>query len=440
MATEAVLVGAGSRGVLTYGGFAKRFPQRLKFIAIADPNDEHREIFANEHNIPKDRQFHDWKELLDKPQLAPVLINATTDRLHVPVTEAALKKGYNVLQEKPIAPTIEDCLHLLELADRSDRLIQICHCLRYTPYYSTAHEIISSGKIGQTITIDYQENVTFDHMAHSFVRGNYRNVAGSSPMIIAKSCHDLDILVWFANGRKPIRVSSFGALTHFKPENAPAGAPERCTAGCPYEHQCPYSAIKIYIKELGPDIGYGGGQWQVSPSTDPKIRWQALEEGPFGRCVYHCDNDVVDHQVVNIEFEDELTVAFTMQGFGAAWPKHPSELYGSITGGVGRTFTVFGTKGVMHSPVYGHIELSDFLLKHTEKIHTGFPEGSHGGGDFGLIHSFLDAVEKGTANKNAVNVSLKEAITSHIIGFAAEQSRLNGKVVRIDEFIKSLKG
>ncbi len=435
---KAVLIGAGSRGVLTYGGFAKRFPQRLKFVAVADPDEEHRHIFANEHEISKEMQFNDWRELLSKPQLADVLVNATTDRLHVSVTEAALEKGYHVLQEKPIASTIEDCLHLLKISRQTDRLLQICHCLRYTPYYSTAHEIINSGKIGQTITIDYQENVTFDHMAHSFVRGNYRNVAGSSPMLIAKACHDLDILVWFAAGRKPIRVSSFGALTHFRSSNAPIGAPKRCTDGCPYEHVCPYSAIKIYIKELGPNIGYGGGQWQVSPSTDPKVRWKALEEGPFGRCVYHCDNDVVDHQVVNIEFEDELTIAFTMQGFGAAWPKHPSELYGAITGGVGRTFTVFGTKGVLHSPVYGHLELTDFLLKHTEKVHTGYPEGSHGGGDFGLIHSFLDAIESGEYEKFA-KVSVEEAITSHIIGFAAEQARLEHKVVTIDEFVKSAK-
>ncbi len=434
---KAVLVGAGSRGVLTYGGFAKRYPQRLKFVAVADPNDEHRRIFSEEHNIPSEMQFRDWQELFDKPILGDILINATTDRLHVPVTIAALEKGYDVLQEKPIASTLEDCLRLLKASRESDKILQICHCLRYTPYYMTAYEIIDSGKIGSTITIDYQENVTFDHMAHSFVRGNYRNVKGSSPMLIAKACHDLDILVWFANGRKPVKVSSFGALTYFRSENAPDGAPERCTDGCRYEHICPYSAIKMYIKELGPDIGYGGGQWQVSPSTDPKVRWQALAEGPYGRCVFRCDNDVVDHQVVNIEFEGDLTVAFTMQGFGASWPKHPSELYGAITGGVGRTFTVFGTKGVMHSPVYGHIETSDFLIKHTEKIHTGYPEGSHGGGDFGLIHSFLDMVESKGDSKQA-RVSVEEAITSHIIGFAAEESRLSGRIVEIEDFVKSV--
>lgn len=430
---NAVLIGAGSRGMLTYGDFAARFPQRMKFVAVADPNPGRLAMFAEAHSIPKERRFGDWRELIDAPLMGEVLVNATGDRMHVDITEAAVAKGYHVLQEKPIASTVEECTRLLAISRSTDRLIAVCHCLRFTSFYKMAKEMMDSGKIGDAISMDYQENVTFDHMAHSFVRGNYASEADSTPMLLAKACHDLDMLVWFAAGRKAKRVASFGSLSVFKPENAPAGAPKRCTDGCPVEHKCPYSAIKTYIKELGPNIGYGGGQWQVSPSLDPEKRWKALETGPFGRCVYHCENDVVDHQVVNVEFEGGLTVAFTMQGFGAAWPSNISELHGPMTGGVGRTFTVFGTKGVLHAPVYGHLELSDFLIKHTEKIHTGEPEGSHGGGDFGLIHAFLDSIQ-GARDAMGGMVSLEEAVSSHVLGFAAEKARKDGIVVDVAEF------
>ena len=433
---EAVLAGAGSRGMMEFGAFALRYPQYLKFTAVVEPDPWRREEFAKLHGIPAERCFADLDSCLKCGKLADVLINTTPDREHFKVTKAAVEKGYHVFQEKPIAGTVEECVELLKLSRKTDRMIQIAHCLRFTTFYKEAVKILDSGYIGKPVTITYEENVTVTHMAHSYVRGICGRRADSSPMILAKSCHDLDILVWFARGRKPLRVSSFGSLSFYRSENAPEGAPLRCTDGCPAEMECPFSAIKIYARSNGPDLGYsGGGQWQVSKETSKEKRLEILKTSPYGRCVFRCGNDVVDHQVVNMEFEDGLTVSFTMNGFGALGAGEMMKHFGgSITGGIGRTFTVFGTKGVLHAPGYGHLEYTDFLNRQTHRSHTGFPEGGHGGGDYGVLRNFLDAVR--TGNPAAMGNSLEEAVMSHIIGFAAEESRLNqGKVVEIDEYL-----
>lgn len=433
----AILIGAGSRGMMEFGTFALRYPQYVKFVAVIDPDEWRRTEFASKHNIPENNCICDYKELAKREKFADVVVNTTPDKMHYEVTKLAVEKGYHVFQEKPIAGTIEDCLALLKLSKNTDRFIQIAHCLRFTSFYQETMKVINSGFIGKPVTITYEENVTFNHMAHSYVRGSYGCRNTSSPMIIAKSCHDLDILMWMAQGRKPKKVSSFGTLSYYKKENAPEGAPERCTDGCPAELDCPFSAIKIYANSDGPKIGYtGGGQWQVSAETSKEKRLEVLKTSPFGRCVFHCGNDVVDHQVVNIEFEEGLTVGFTMNGFGATGPKGAmmDGFGGSIKGGLGRTFTVFGTKGVLNAPGYGHIEYTDFLTTQTHRAQTGFPEGGHGGGDYGVFKNFLDAVR--TNNPAALGNSLEEAVMSHVVGFAAEESRLNGgKVIDIDEYL-----
>lgn len=434
---EAVLVGAGSRGMMEFGTFALRYPQFVKFTAVADPDQWRREEFAAKHGIPAERCFADYRDLAKGPKAGEVLVNTTPDRMHYEVTEFAVANGYHVFQEKPIAGTIEECLALLKLARNTDRMIQIAHCLRFTSFYMEAMKVIESGFIGTPVMITYEENVSCSHMAHSYVRGAYGKRESASPMILAKSCHDLDILMWMAQGRKPKKVSSFGSLSFYKPENAPEGAPLRCTDGCPAELDCPFSAIRAYANGNGPKIGYaGGGQWQVSAETSKEKRIEVLQSSPYGRCVFHCGNDVVDHQVVNIEFEEGLTVGFTMNGFGAISPKGPmmEKFGGMISGGSGRTFTVFGTKGVLNAPGYGHIEYTDFLTTQTHRAQTGFPEGGHGGGDYGVFKNFLDAVRSG--KKEVMRNSLEEAVMSHVVGFAAEESRLNGgKVIEIDEYI-----
>jgi len=305
---EAVMVGAGSRGYAAYGAYALRHPHEIKFVAVAEPFDEKRERFAASHGIPPERCFRSWEDLLEGRQIATALVNCTMDAHHVPSTMAALKAGYHVLLEKPMATTPGDCLRLVRAAEGSRRILQICHVLRYTSFFSTLYDIVNSGRLGEIVTVEHKENVAYWHMAHSFVRGNWRRTDTSSPMLLSKCCHDLDILSWVI-GRRCKRVSSFGSLTHFRPDRAGPEIPERCTDGCPIEQECPYSAMKQY---LGPHIGWPVSV--ISVDTSYEARLEAIKTGPYGRCVYRCDNDVVDHQVVNMEFEGGLTVSFTMHG------------------------------------------------------------------------------------------------------------------------------
>ncbi len=258
--------------------------------------------------------------------------------------------------------------------------------MRFTPFYQTVYKIIQSGKLGDIITIEYQESISISHMAHSFVRGNWSKMSFSEespvsgPLIVTKTCHDMDILVWLL-GRRCKKVSSFGSLKFFNRNNKPEGAPQRCTDGCVHEQSCPFSAIKMYVLGVTrTSLGFGSAAWYVSPSTDPEERFEALKTSPYGRCVFECDNNVVDHQVVNMEFEDGITVSFTFSGLAAPTPGDslwgPNELTEA-----GRRFTVWGTKGVLSAPAYGHLEFTEHLTGYTENIQTGFPEGSHGGGD-----------------------------------------------------------
>jgi hypothetical protein len=305
----AVLVGAGNRGTYAYAPYALEYPDELRFVAVAEPHPVRRERFARAHNIPPERQFNTWEELLAQGQIADVLFNMTQDQTHYPSTIAALKAGYDVLLEKPMATRLEHVVDLVQTAERLGRLLQICHVLRYTAIFSALHEILASGRLGDIVTVEHRENVVYWHMAHSFVRGNWRNVATSSPMILAKCCHDFDILYWNL-GRPAKRLQSFGSLIHFRPENAPAGATPRCTDGCPVE-DCPFDARRIYL-----NMDYH--DWPVSVITEDtgsaEARRQALATGPYGRCVYRCDNDVVDHQTVNMELENGISVVLVMHG------------------------------------------------------------------------------------------------------------------------------
>ena len=223
-------------------------------------------------------------------KIADVLINCTQDRMHTESTLAALDAGYDVLLEKPMSPILHENVRLVQAAEDRGRVLQICHVLRYTPYFQKIREIVQSGRLGRVISVDHRENLIYWHMAHSFVRGNWRNLAESAPMILAKCCHDLDILYWIL--RQPVvSLNSFGSLTWFKPENAPPGATMRCLDGCPAADTCKYYAPHIYI-----DIGSEFARAAVTFDRSDAGVLEALRTGPYGKCVYHTDNDVVDHQ------------------------------------------------------------------------------------------------------------------------------------------------
>jgi len=416
---QAALIGAGGRGINTFGAFALRNPYEIQFIAVAEPNPERRAQFARLHNIPVERQFSSWEGLLDHPKLCEALVIATMDRLHYAPTMKALDAGYDILLEKPMSNVPLECQQMAQKAQANHRLLMICHVLRYTPFFAAIKQILDAGLIGEIVSVQHNENVGYYHQAHSFTRGNWRNSQLSSPMILAKCCHDMDILAWLI-GKRCQKISSFGSLHLFKPENAPAGAPARCTDGCPVERLCPYSAIRIYIDE---HTDWGDF---IRPVMNPaeESKWDALREGPYGRCVYHCDNDVVDHQVVNMEFEGGITVAFTMCGF---------------TADISRSLKIMGTKGELRAHMENNeIEVRDFVTLNRQVIHTATGFG-HGGGDDGLLHTFAKMVRStDPAERMQSLTSASASLQSHLMAFAAEHSRLDKRVVDLDEFERQI--
>jgi len=404
----ALILGAGSRGS-AYRAYAKAHPEELSIVAIAEPRRDRLELLADELNVPAEGRFESWQKLLECPRLADCAFICTLDDEHTAPAVKAMELGYHILLEKPMSNTEEECVKIAETAKRTERSLAVCHVLRYTPFYMTLKRLIDEGEIGEPVLINQIENVGYWHQAHSFVRGNWRSEEETSPMILQKSCHDMDIIIWLM-GKNCLRVHSFGSLRHFRAENAPVGAPERCTDGCPHAEGCPYYAPKLYM-----DMSREG--WPVDVITTDMSeagRRKALEEGPYGRCVYRCDNDVVDRQTVNLEFEGGAVATFTMIGLSADFC---------------RQLKIFGTEGQIEANM-GTKEIVLHRFGEESRlipVDMGTEASGHGGGDFGLVRDFLRVLREGGESRTGAEVSLQ----SHLICFAAERSRKESIVVTI---------
>jgi predicted dehydrogenase len=414
-ALEVVLVGAGNRGRHTFGAYAREFPERLRIVAVAEPQEERRAALGDEHGLPPERRFADWRELFARPRLADSAIVATSDTEHVEPALEALERGYDVLLEKPIAPAAADCVRVVEAAERFGRALQICHPLRYTPFYDRVGQILESGALGDLVTLDLEEHVAYWHMTHSYVRGKFRKRALAAPILLAKSCHDLDLMTWFARSQAA-RVASFGSLRHFRAEHAPPGAPERCSDGCPVQADCIHDAVSWYG---GPDepIARSWPWSELTPDPSREARLRALETGPYGLCVYRCDNDVPDRQIVAVEFASGVTGSFTLNGLGS---------------NESRTLRITGTRGELRGVLdRGLIEVSRHGAFGTERFELEQGPLGHFGGDRGLLDHFTaDASGEPRASRTSGRVSLE----SHLIGFAAEEARLGGHVADMAGF------
>lgn len=415
-AVKLIVVGAGNRGQ-AYAAFAEKCPEKVQIVGVAEPREWHRNFIAERHNIPQDQVFADWRELAKVPKFADGVIISTLDDMHVEPVEAFAALKYHILLEKPMAPDAEGCRRIYKAIKDNGVIAAVCHVLRYTAYTRQLKAVIDAGKLGEIITVQHLEPVGFWHQAHSFVRGNWRNEEETSPMLLQKSCHDLDWLRYVV-GRPCKRVSSFGSLKHFKKSEQPADAADRCLECPPHvEAGCAYSARRIYFSLLNK----GHKQWPldiVTPEPDYKSLETALREGPYGRCVYACDNDVVDHQVVNMEFEGGSTASFLMTAFT------PHE---------GRKTTIHGTKGYLVGNSHV-IKIYDFLTERWTEIDTRQGDnsilGGHGGGDGGIMSDFVEALA--TSDPSKIISGAQESLETHLSVFAAEKARKNGTVEAVE--------
>lgn len=414
------IAGVGSRGKNAYGLELLNMKDRAKVVAVADIDPERLALAGDAHGVPDEMRFPSAEAMLAMPKLADAMLVCSQDRQHVPHAVAALKKGYDVMMEKPISPKLEDLQEITKVARENGRRVVVCHVLRYTPFFQTIKKTIDSGVLGEVVSIQALENVRYWHQAHSFVRGNWRREEDTSPMILAKCCHDLDYLVWLC-GKKCERVSSYGSLMYFKKSNAPEGAALRCTQGCKAKESCPYDAEKIYLTNKDTGILCGNVEWPIDVlaenPTEEKIR-HAIETGPYGRCVFHCDNDVVDHQIVNMQMEGGASLSLTMSAFTSIG---------------GRTIKVMGTLGDLWGDMHENKIRIGAFGKEPQVIDLGKEEkdfAGHGGGDRLLMEQFVDLMQG--KEPDGTITTLETSVESHLVALAAEKSRLeNGESIEI---------
>ena len=409
-----VLIGAGQRGMI----YAREAYERgHEIVAVAELDPAKREIARGEFGIAPECSFATGEELLAKERMGEAAIVATMDRDHWKQAIPAMKRGYHLLLEKPISPVPEETLEIARTAKELGRHVVVCHVLRYSPFFREIKRIVDSGELGRVITIQHNENIGNYHIAHSFVRGNWRRKDEASSLIMQKSCHDMDLLAWLVDSdcRK---VASFGDLTYFKEANAPEGSAARCV-DCALKDTCRYSAFKCYLPLIG--------SWPTAALTSEQTEegvLEAIRTGPYGRCVYRCDNDVCDHQVTILEFENGVTVTFNLSGF---------------TNRIARTLKIMCEDGeIRASELENAIEITRFAANGIERsdsvvIHPEATRSGHGGGDSQIVEDFLALLEGRSAGALS---DISRSVESHMMACAAEEARLRGEVISVAQYRK----
>ena len=412
----AITLGAGNRGNV-YGNYGIEFSKELDIIGVAEPISIRKERYAKKHNILEENRFDTWEDVFNRPKFADAVIITTPDNLHYGPCMKALELGYDVLLEKPIAPSEKECLDILNLANKTGRIVAVCHVLRYAPYFIKLREMIQSGAIGKLISIQHLEPIEHIHMSHSYVRGNWHNSKETTPIILAKSCHDLDILRWLID--KPCKsIAAFGSLKWFKKENAPEGSTNRCTDGCAVEKNCPYSALKIYNKPNGWSSVF---DLPDDISKHEEYILEQLKTTNYGRCVYRMENDQPDHYITSMEFEDEITANFSMEAFTSYHGRRTRVMgsHGDITGDMTEfTHTDFLT---------GKKTIWDISVD--KNNNSGYQGSGHGGGDWRLVTDWINAVKN--QNSSLLTSTIDASVESHIMGFMAEKSRKSKQITPI---------
>jgi predicted dehydrogenase len=405
------VLGAGSRGFELARQVRRQAPW-MEIAAVAEPREDQRANFAREFGLPAAALYADWRPLVAAETGCEAAIIATMDKDHRGPTEATLAKGWHLLLEKPLAPDWEDCLAMATAWRRAGSALAVCHSLRYHQAFVRAHQWVESGRIGRLTSLDLLEQVGYWHFAHSFVRGNWSREADSTFVLLAKSCHDIDLVQWFV-GQTCVSAASFGSLSQFTPAQAPAGATDSCHQGCPVS-DCVYDARKLYAPQ-GPCWGFVQHNASVR-GCSPEAAADAMIKGREGRCVYRGGNDVNDHQSVLMRFSDGATATFTLSAF---------------TVDCARILRIEGTEGTLdlkETPEGEHLHLRRFDGRN-ESLFLTKQDGSHGGADGLLVQAWLEAVR--TGNRAVLRSGMEESLASHKIVFAAERSRREGRLVEV---------
>jgi len=404
------ILGTGDRGKV-YANYILKNPNMAVIVALADTNQSRLEECAAKYGVAQEGMFASYQAFLQQPKMCDAVVVSLQDSLHYAAAMAALERGYHVLVEKPMSMHPHEILQMEQKSAETGHLLMVCHVLRYTPFFEKIKFLLDTQQIGQIMSIDLIENIGNIHFSHSYVRGNWSNEQRASSALMSKSCHDIDILHWLID--KPCRqVASFGSLTYFNSQNAPVGSTDRCLDGCAVERNCVYSANTIYVETDG---------WHraIMTTDDKEVRMKAIQEGPYGRCVYKCDNNVMDHQVVLLDFEGGATASFSMMAF---------------TQEGGRTIKVFGTEGQLR----GHMEKNEIEVSlfngETEIFKPRNAHSGHFGGDYFIMEDFLTQVKKGNARGGRTGA--KVSAESHLITLAAEQARRENRVVSLQSFIE----
>lgn len=417
---KVILIGAGDRGRI----YVDKMDERFQVVGVADPVPELRQFIKEKYGLADENCYESWDQILAVPKFADIAVISTMDRLHYEPCMKAIEVGYNILLEKPVSPDYQECVAMANAAKEKGTKVLVCHVLRYAPFFMKIKEMIDEGKIGKVLSVHHTECVGHVHQSHSFVRGNWGNSERSSSMILQKCCHDMDIIQWLV-GSKCAKVHSFGSLSYFTIDNAPEGAPERCDKSCPIYDTCYYNAVKLYVEDEK-NTWFREAATKTSVPSNEEVA-EALRTTQYGKCVYKCDNDVVDHQVVNLEFENGAVASFNMSAFNEG----------------GRYIRVMGTDGELSGSIGDMLlEFFDFRTRQKTSIDlvnataSNSIVGGHGGGDQGLINSLYDYI---TDKCDASQLSVIDiSVQNHLISFAAEKSRLENKIIDLRDFEKEL--
>lgn len=421
----AIIVGAGHRAMV-YSKLALTNPELLKIVGVADPNPIRRKQCMEKFGFSEDMCFENADELAKKGKLADTIINGTMDEQHIETAVPLLNCGYDMLLEKPFAVNEEEMRELVDCAKKNNSKVMICHVLRYTPFYYGIKKRIVDGEIGDIINIQTNEHVSYHHLSTSYVRGKWANSDKChTSMLLAKCCHDLDIIMWMMAETKPTQISSIGSKYQFKPENAPKGAGTICMKDCPLVDTCVYSTKRLYIDH--PDR-WAFYVWDAlegieNPTIEDKIKLMK-SDSPYARCMYKCDNNVVDHQSVLINFASGATATHNMVG-GSSEPR--------------RNIHIIGTKG----EIFGNFEESKFYVSKIDPspdAHNGECRieevdlnvsgdmvgayGGHGGGDERLAEDFVKFIQG--EKPSLACTSIFDSVAGHLAVYLADESREHG--------------